>query len=134
MKNKKGFTIIELMAVIVIMGILMGVAVPAATKYIKKAKKNSYEAMEESSYLAAQNYIVDTGKIIKRSGYTIQIQDLVDKQYLDPLIDPDKKDNSTCGGTVVVNVKKGSGNALDVYEYVVNLHCSSYSRTKKFTS
>ena len=44
MKNKKGFTLIEVIAVIIIIGILMFIAVPNVTNYIKKSRKASYSA------------------------------------------------------------------------------------------
>ena len=36
--NKKGFTMIELLGVITILGILMVVAIPAVYQYVKKSK------------------------------------------------------------------------------------------------
>ena len=42
MKNKKGFTLIEILAVIIIMGIMMIVAIPAISNYINDSRKSAY--------------------------------------------------------------------------------------------
>ena len=41
-KNKKAFTLIELLAVIIILGILLLIAIPSVTKYIENSRKSSY--------------------------------------------------------------------------------------------
>ncbi len=41
MKNKKGFTLVELLAVIVILGLLMAIAIPSVTKYITQSRKKT---------------------------------------------------------------------------------------------
>ena len=44
MKNKKGFTLVELLAVIVILGLLMAIAIPSVTKYITQSRKKTLAA------------------------------------------------------------------------------------------
>ena len=41
MKNKKAFTLIELLAVIVILAVLLAIAIPKVTQYITKSRKDS---------------------------------------------------------------------------------------------
>lgn len=44
LRNQKGFTLVELMVVVVIIGILVGIAVPSYNKVTKTAEKNACEA------------------------------------------------------------------------------------------
>ncbi len=44
LKNKKGFTLVELLAVIVILAIILAIAVPGITGIINSAKKGSFES------------------------------------------------------------------------------------------
>lgn len=40
--NKKGFTLVEILAVVIIMGVLLLVAIPMVGKYIEESRKNTY--------------------------------------------------------------------------------------------
>ena len=103
--SKKGFTMVELLAVIVIIGILAGVGVPAVSKYLKETRLKDYATMEQNSRTAAENYIIDNN-IDVMGKTTIDINtDLTEIQYLEILVDP--VDNSKeCGGKVIIYRKK----------------------------
>ena len=47
-KNSKGFTLVELLAVIVIMGILMMVAIPSVTRTIENSRKDTFVDIAKS--------------------------------------------------------------------------------------
>ncbi len=65
MKRKKGFTLIELIAVLVIMAIIALIVTPLVMSIIKKAKisarKRSVDAYGRSVELAIASYLLDTG-------------------------------------------------------------------------
>lgn len=42
MKNNKGFTLVELLAMLVVLGVLMGVTIPNITGILEQSKKNSF--------------------------------------------------------------------------------------------
>ena len=42
--NKKGFTLVELLAVIVILAIILAIAIPSITSLINNSKKSSFES------------------------------------------------------------------------------------------
>lgn len=62
-KNKKGFTLVELLVVIAIIGVLAVVAVPALFSNINKAKVASVESDYSSVKSAALSYYADENKL-----------------------------------------------------------------------
>ena len=56
MNTQKGFTLIELMIVVAIIGILAAIAIPAYQNYTKKASENS--CLAEVKGLANQQYVL----------------------------------------------------------------------------
>ncbi len=53
-RNMKGFTLMELMIVMAIIGIMAGIALPHLSKYRKRAYNASAESSAKSAFLSAQ--------------------------------------------------------------------------------
>lgn len=73
--NKKGFTLVELLAVVIIMSLIMAFAFPAITSIINSNNQKKYEAYEKSMTEYAKAYFDDSRSTIgltslKKQGLT----------------------------------------------------------------
>ncbi len=77
--QKKGFTLMELMIVIAIIGVLTAIAIPNFISYKKKARCSAVESDAQSIEAAISDYFSDpthdkTPEIESLRGYTVQNQ------------------------------------------------------------
>ncbi len=120
--NNKGFSMVELLAVMAILSILSGIAIGAATRYQEKAKQQGYDTLVESAKLAAENYLMD-----HPSTKSVNFDTLVNEGYLENAIDPGTK-SSNCTGTVrIAKGAKGTASKLSQNDYIVYICCTNYT-------
>ena len=92
--NKKGFTLVELLAVIVILVILSALVVPSVFKMVRNAKENSYEVLIDSFENNARLYVSRHRDEIEAhldtyNYYSLTLEDLKDENLLKlPVTDP----------------------------------------------
>ncbi len=119
--NKKGFTMIELLAVIVILGLLLGVGIPAVNKVLANFRLDYYKKLEGTLATAGQEFVSDkryqkpTELMYSR---VITKEELVGGKYIDEILD--YKENE-CAGSYVVVAKIGDKH----YEYQACLKCET---------
>ena len=127
MKNRKGFSLVEILAVMVILGILVTLGFATYTRYQKKAIEDSYDTLRRSASNAAENYFMDHNYADE-----VTIQELVDQQYLENNKDP-QYDKKTCSGKVtrVTNLEGATGElSSDTYKVVIN--CKKHDSCEMF--
>jgi len=95
--NKSGFTLTEILIVIVIIGIIISIAIPSVIAIRKRINERLFEAKKEQILIAAQlygrdkNFTTDT---------IIYVYDLINEKYLKGEIE---QNDSNCIGTNTSN-------------------------------
>ena len=112
MLNKKGFTLVELLAVVAILGILSGFAIMAVTSYKEKTRRKLYENYEKQMKDSTVNYINAHPDLVPAAGGNINIltDDLISSSFLDPMNDPLDSTLKCSGYIKVKNISNISSN------------------------
>ncbi|ADU95041.1 prepilin-type N-terminal cleavage/methylation domain-containing protein [Geobacillus sp. Y412MC52] len=96
LKNERGLTLIELLAVIVILGIIAAIAIPAIGGLIDNSKKDAHVSNAQQMINAAKIAVTADKDLIPANGkYTlVTLKYLEDEGYLETVKDPDGGTNS----------------------------------------
>ncbi|MED4876985.1 prepilin-type N-terminal cleavage/methylation domain-containing protein [Anoxybacillus geothermalis] len=96
LKNERGLTLIELLAVIVILGIIAAIAIPAIGGLIDNSKKDAHVSNAQQMINAAKIAVTADKDLIPENGkYTlVTLKYLEDEGYLETVKDPDGGTNS----------------------------------------
>lgn len=127
MNKKNGFTLVELLAVIIIIGILLLIAIPSVTKYLNRGSKEYYNSLENDILLAGRDYLNDYRTLLPKeigNVTVISLDELLGNKYIDNVQDDKGK---TCDAKVTV--KKTGKNK---YEYYSCLICDDYQSKSEY--
>lgn len=125
---KKGFTIIELLAVIIVISIIAITATQVILVTIEKARLDTFHTNEEILTRSVEPYISSkyfTMPTDNNSSIFISLYDLKQKKMVKNILDPKSKApcNDIASGILVTKNSEGK------YDYVAYLKCANYSST-----
>lgn len=120
MKNNKGFTLVELLATVLILGILSVAALIAYTSYLTSTRNKAYDTMARSAANAASEYGMDYYGVD-----SVTFKELYEDQYLEYPQDPSSS-GKMCTGKVYIH-RNENIDAIETEEYDVIVCCANFS-------
>lgn len=135
--NNKGFSMVELLAVIALICVLSGSALLAVTRYTKNAQKKTYKNYEANLKGAAVNYLTTHSELSSIPNQKIYANDLINEGFLETLEDPVKRGrkcnttDKTKDSYIIVRAERNNNSETDfdynlAFTYKVCLKCDSY--------
>jgi len=125
--NNRGFSLVEMLAVVAILGILSTVAIGAASRYQQSARQKAYDTLTESASLAAESYFMT-----HPGASEVSFESLVEEGYLENAIDPGRSDENCDGKIVAKSNGEGKASELKNNNYSVSVCCQNYNYTYEY--
>ncbi len=111
--NKKGYTLIELIGVIVVLSLMVLLVANISDKAVKEAKTKASKQCEENTIMAAENWALDNKEKIENEKI-LKIDDLIQEGYLD---------NKDCLKNKCIKITENKEGTKTVYNYSLEKEC-----------
>ena len=125
MKDKKGFTIIELLTTFIIMSLIASIGIIAYNAFLEKSEENYYHTIEGNLLLSGNSYFQDNRSELPVNSYaSVPISRLIEQNYIEPI--KDKNGNLCSEGNVFIYQEDGK------YNYEACIKCGDYESNGKY--
>lgn len=119
--KKNGFTLVELLAVVVVLALIFAIAIPTITNLIDNSRAEAYNNSEKLILKSAKLYVASNQSILPQNiGDTtsLLLSDLVSNGFITNIKDP--YDQSTCSGYIAITKIEATQ-----FEYTPHINCDA---------
>ena len=124
--NSKGFSLVELLTVVVIIAIISGVATVSYSSYIEESRTKTFEAYQNTMHAEAVMYFLNDTSKISDLPLTLPLSEFKKTDIKNPVDKDDMCLNS------YVEVTKNPNTKILSLKYNVCLKCASYNNCKEY--
>ena len=120
-QNIKGFTIVEILAAVIILGVLSLIAIVSVSSVLDRAEENHYKTQKDTLIMAAKSYVQDNRNLLPKNvgdSRIITLKELQDAKYIGKVVDRSKKPCDEAAVTIFRYSKSD-------YSYSAYLKCGS---------
>lgn len=117
---KKGFTLVELMAVLIVLAVISMIALPAIMSSLEESRQKSYDSQVERIIVAAKKWAIDNNDLLPEEGtYKVSITTLISGQYIGNVENGKLKNPKSSGEFMdgCVNITYSEGYNQYIYNY-----------------
>lgn len=133
--NKKGFTLVELLAGVVIVGLIMGIGLVSYSSLIGESRNRVYENYMDTVHDELEMYFIENPIEIPNDGNTLKLY--LHNLEISPIINPDNS-NDTCrsndnsNDSYIEVSRDDSSYGTIALKYKVCLKCQSFNKCKNY--
>lgn len=113
--KKKGFTLVELVGVLVILGLIVTFSVPALTKTMKDSSEKQYKEYIKNITLSAENYFHSETDGVLNEKHFIKLKTLADAGYWKREKNPKTNEETNENSTIMISKNE---NGTEKYELI----------------
>ena len=124
-KNQKGFTMVELLAAVAILGLLSAIAIVSVGKILDNANKKHYETQLDNMIMATKSLSQENRNVLPKGigeTTTVTLETLQHKKYIGEVVDRNKNKCNVKESTVTIFKYSKTD-----YSYLPYLKCPDYS-------
>ena len=124
--NNKGFTLVELLGVIILLSLIALITIPSISSWIKEGEEKANNQIKENIVLASKNWALDNKNLLPQNTnqtYKVTLNNLQNGGYIDKNLKLPSTGNELENICVIITNTGKTTKGLNKYKYEYSENC-----------